>query len=114
MVLHLQPAALGRVEVQLQVQDNRLQIVFRAESAEAEQALRESADELVQAVLHRGEGRWHTVDVRVDRPDGQRSQDGEPDEGEPQERGREEDGPGRDGQRRDRRDDRRREDGATA
>jgi flagellar hook-length control protein FliK len=74
MVLHLEPAHLGRVEVRLQADGQKLEIVFTAHSAEAERALTDGAKELAAAVIGGSEGRWQQVSVRHERQDGQRDE----------------------------------------
>ena len=71
LTLQLDPAQLGRVDVRFQLQNNTLTVTFTATGAEAEQALREGADELVQSLLRRG-GEWQRVDVRFAGPTEQR------------------------------------------
>ncbi|MFO7653898.1 MAG: flagellar hook-length control protein FliK [Candidatus Krumholzibacteriia bacterium] len=103
VILRLDPAHLGKVQVDLQVRGDRLEVVFRADSAGAERALQEGADELVEALLHRG-GRWTEVDVRCARNrDGERSGD-QAEERERREREqpeRDQQGRGRDGRERE-------------
>jgi flagellar hook-length control protein FliK len=82
VTLRLEPAHLGKLEVDLQVQQGRLTVVFAAESADVERALQEGADELAEALLQRG-GRWQEVEVRAQRE----SDDGRP-RGQNQERQR--------------------------
>ncbi len=74
MVLHLDPAHLGPIEVRLQADGQKLEIVFTAHSAEAEKALGEGTRELAAAVLGGGGGRWHQVEVRHERPDANRDE----------------------------------------
>jgi len=66
VTLQLEPAHLGKLEVELRVQNGRLTVVFAAESSDVERALHDGADELVEALLQRG-GRWSEVEVRSQR-----------------------------------------------
>lgn len=67
MTLQLEPAHLGKVQVQLQASGGRLEIVVQAQSAEAEKALADGAQELIEAIVGRGEGRWQQVEVRIEK-----------------------------------------------
>lgn len=74
VTLHLEPAHLGKVQVQLQANGGHLEVVVQAQSAEAEKALADGAKELVAAIVGRGEGRWQSVDVRVERSGDEREE----------------------------------------
>jgi len=74
IVLQLEPEHLGKVQVQLKASGSRLEIVVQAQNPESEQALAEGAQELVEAIIGRGEGRWQQVDVRFERSPGEREQ----------------------------------------
>lgn len=63
--LQLDPAHLGRVEVTVRNRGGQIEVNFRVESAAAEQALREHAHELGQAILAKGSG-WTGVNVSVE------------------------------------------------
>jgi len=63
--LKLNPEHLGRVDVKLVANGNRLEVVFTAETAEAEMALREGARDLARTLGVRADGRWQHVDVKV-------------------------------------------------
>jgi hypothetical protein len=74
IVLQLEPAHLGKVQVQLQANGSRLEIIVLAQNPEAEKALADGAQELVEAIVGRGEGRWQQVEVRFERSPGEREQ----------------------------------------
>jgi hypothetical protein len=56
--------------VQLNSVGERLIVTFTAASPEVEAALREGAEELVEAIVNRSE-RWTTVEVRLESDDGE-------------------------------------------
>jgi hypothetical protein len=68
VTLQLDPEHLGKVEVKLVARGQRLEVVFQAETAEAQQALRDGAAELARNLGERMETRWHAIDVRVNEP----------------------------------------------
>jgi flagellar hook-length control protein FliK len=95
LTLQLDPPHLGKVEVQLQAENKQLVITLKAETAEAETALRARSHELVEGIIQRSD-RWSDVQVRLERQ--------EPSEREQRSSGRE-DSPRREQQqRRDKRD----------
>jgi len=63
ITLQLDPPSLGKVEVQLVTQGDKLIITFHAASPEVAAALREGADDLVEAIVAKGH-RWSSVEVR--------------------------------------------------
>lgn len=63
--LQLDPEHLGKVEVKITAQGDRLEVVFTAQSPEAEQALRDGARDLARALGVRPGTRWQHVDVKV-------------------------------------------------
>lgn len=62
--LHLEPAHLGKLDIQLTRVGERLEIHIRVESAMAESALREGADELGQLLLGRSTS-WNEVKIHI-------------------------------------------------
>jgi flagellar hook-length control protein FliK len=74
VVLQLEPEHLGKVQIQLQANGARLEILVQAQTPEAERALKEGVQELMEAIVGRGEGRWQQVDVRFERPTSEREQ----------------------------------------
>jgi flagellar hook-length control protein FliK len=65
VTLQLNPEKLGQVEIHFQARGNDLNIVITASGTEAEQALREGARELSEAIADKS-GRWQQVDIRVE------------------------------------------------
>ena len=65
MTVQLEPEHLGRVTVELRSDGSRLTIVFDAESAVTQAALREGGKELAGSLLERGGGRWSQVEVKL-------------------------------------------------
>ncbi len=63
--LHLKPAHLGRVEIIMQRNGSSLDVVLKVESAAAEQALRESADDIGQMLMGKGAS-WSDVSVKIE------------------------------------------------
>ncbi|MFH1844469.1 MAG: flagellar hook-length control protein FliK [bacterium] len=80
ITLQLDPPSLGKVEVQLQTQGDKLIITFHAASPEVAAALRERAEDLVEAIVSKG-NRWTSVEIRQAREakDGQYNQDNQDD-----------------------------------
>jgi hypothetical protein len=74
ILLQLEPEHLGKVQVQLQANGSRLEIIVQAQNAETEHALAEGAHELMEAIVGRGEGRWQQVEVRFERSPHDREQ----------------------------------------
>jgi flagellar hook-length control protein FliK len=74
IVLHLEPDHLGKVQIQLQANGSRLEIIVQAQNPEAEKALADGAQELMEAIVGRGEGRWQQVEVRFERSSSERDQ----------------------------------------
>jgi flagellar hook-length control protein FliK len=73
LTLQLEPEQLGRVTVELRSHGGRLTVAFSAESAVAEDALREGGKELAQTLFERSAGRWGRIEVRLaERQDEQR------------------------------------------
>jgi len=70
LTLQLDPPQLGRVEVNILRDGNQLTITFSAAAAEAEAALQEGADKLVELILGQS-SRWQEVQVRLERQDSQ-------------------------------------------
>jgi len=66
ITLHLDPPQLGKLEVQIQQEDNRLTVTFQASSPETEHALREGSRELAEILLTRGRN-WSEVQVRTEK-----------------------------------------------
>jgi len=100
ITLRLDPAQLGRVDVQIVARGEKLSIVFTAETAEVQRALGERADDLVEALLQRG-GRFNEIEVRSGREGTEDKQKYE--NSESRRRERDEAGRGRDGRRRQQR-----------
>jgi len=69
LTLQLDPEHLGKVEVRLVATGNRLEVTFTAETAEAQQALREGSQELARN-LSLQTGRWQHIEVRITEPEG--------------------------------------------
>jgi len=69
MTLQLNPGHLGKVEVQIIAQGDRLEVTFNATTTEAMQALRMGADDLTKALVAQAGAqlgtRWQQVDVKV-------------------------------------------------
>lgn len=63
--LHLKPAHLGRVEIVLQRNGASLDVVLKVDSAAAEQALSEAADDIGQMLMGKGTS-WSDVSVKVE------------------------------------------------
>jgi len=69
MTLQLNPGHLGKVEVQIIAQGDRLEVTFTATTTEAMQALRMGADDLTKTLVAQAGTqlgtRWQQVDVKV-------------------------------------------------
>ena len=63
--LHLDPAHLGKIEITIQRKGQQLEVTFKVESAEAEQALRDRSSELGQSILGKGTS-WNEVNVTIE------------------------------------------------
>ena len=68
MTLRLAPEHLGKVEVSVVARGGRLEVVFKAETAEAGKALQDGRTELAQTLGNRADGRWQQVEIRVTGP----------------------------------------------
>ncbi len=79
LTLRLEPEHLGKVEVRITATDDGLEVVFRAETAAAQDALRDRSGELARA-LGAADARWQKVEIKVSEPAGSRSDPEEPDE----------------------------------
>ena len=66
ITLHLDPPQLGKLEVQLLQEENRLTVIFQTASPETELALREGSRELAEILLTQGRN-WSEVQVRTER-----------------------------------------------
>ncbi len=79
LTLQLEPEHLGKVEVRIRATDDGLEVVFRAESAAAQDALRDRSGELARA-LGAADARWQKVEVKVSEPSSGSSDPEESDE----------------------------------
>lgn len=66
ITLHLDPPQLGKLEVHIQQDDNRLTVTFQTTSPETEHALREGSRELAEILLTRGRY-WSEVQVKTEK-----------------------------------------------
>jgi len=64
--LQLEPAHLGKLEIRLETSGKDLTVIFNVASAEAEKALQEGRQELIDAIVGRT-GRWESVEVKLER-----------------------------------------------
>lgn len=91
--LSLDPAHLGKVEVTIERRGGQLEVTFKVESAEAEQALRERAGELGQAILGKS-SRWSDVNVTIEREGSDKEDSRTGDESQGSDHGHDTDHPG--------------------